>query len=378
MEALILTCGTGGGHNTAAKAVQEALLRQGDHATVLNPYTLCGGKMEKRIDRTYISLVQKWPGLFGFVYQLGNAYRNLPFPSPIYHLSRNMAAVLDEYLRAHPADVVVTTHLYPGEMLTQMKNQGMQVPKTVFVATDYTCIPFTEELSCDGYIIPTERHRAEFVKRGVPAEKIYPFGIPVRGGFSEDISKKDAKKTLGLLPDKRYILLCGGSMGAGKIDKTVGMLLEKKPTDAELIVICGSNEMLYSRLFRKYGTAVNLLKTTDKMAYYLRACDLYLSKPGGLSSTEAAVAGVPLVHLPPIPGCETINARFFSENGMSCRFTASPKNVQKLLTLLDSRQTQTEMAENQKKIIRKDGAQQIAAYLQRLCGTETEPQGGNA
>ena len=50
------------------------------------------------------------------------------------------------------------------------------------------------------------------------------------------------------------------------------------------------------------------------MALYLSACDLYLTKPGGLSTTEAAVVGLPLVALHPIPGCETKNARFFTSH----------------------------------------------------------------
>ena len=49
----------------------------------------------------------------------------------------------------------------------------------------------------------------------------------------------------------------------------------------------------------------------------MRACDGYASKPGGLSSTEAAVSGTPLLHLPPIPGCETVNRAYFTEHGMS-------------------------------------------------------------
>ena len=62
---------------------------------------------------------------------------------------------------------------------------------------------------------------------------------------------------------------------------------------------------------------VILLKKTRQMALYMRACDIFISKPGGLSSTEAAVAQVPYIHIRPIPGCETHNMRFFTRNGMS-------------------------------------------------------------
>ena len=49
----------------------------------------------------------------------------------------------------------------------------------------------------------------------------------------------------------------------------------------------------------------------------MAAADVLFTKPGGLSSTEAAVRRVPLVHTDPIPGCETKNRAFFVSRGMS-------------------------------------------------------------
>ena len=75
MEALILTCGTGGGHNTAAQAVEEELTRRGHHAVILGPYTLIGERAARRVGGAYIALVQRTPRLFGLVYAMGNLYR---------------------------------------------------------------------------------------------------------------------------------------------------------------------------------------------------------------------------------------------------------------------------------------------------------------
>ncbi|MFR5856148.1 MAG: hypothetical protein ACLUE8_18520 [Lachnospiraceae bacterium] len=49
----------------------------------------------------------------------------------------------------------------------------------------------------------------------------------------------------------------------------------------------------------------------------MRAADVMLSKPGGLTSTEAAAANVPFVAVKAIPGCETCNAAFFQQHGMA-------------------------------------------------------------
>ena len=65
MEALILSCSTGGGHNTAAQAVFEALTERGHHAVRMDPYTLVSEELANKVGQTYIKLVQKSPKLFG-------------------------------------------------------------------------------------------------------------------------------------------------------------------------------------------------------------------------------------------------------------------------------------------------------------------------
>ena len=86
-----------------------------------------------------------------------------------------------------------------------------------------------------------------------------------------------------------------------------------------VVVICGNNERLYQSLKRECRDDENfrVLRKTDRMADYMKAADVFITKPGGLSSTEAAVSGTPIVHYSPIPGCESKNFRFFTENGMS-------------------------------------------------------------
>lgn len=78
MDTLILSCGTGGGHNAAARAVAEEMIRRGRRCTMLNPYTLHSKKLAERINCTYIKVATSAPGVFGAVYGAGQAYRNLP------------------------------------------------------------------------------------------------------------------------------------------------------------------------------------------------------------------------------------------------------------------------------------------------------------
>ena len=131
MNVLILSCGTGGGHNAAGAAVQKQLQKQGHQVVMINPYQLKSNRLAGVIDKVYIGLVQKNSTLFGFVYRLGELYRRLPFPSPVYYINRKMAYILQEYLLRHPADVIITPHLYPAEIITNMKKMGMEVPQEI-------------------------------------------------------------------------------------------------------------------------------------------------------------------------------------------------------------------------------------------------------
>lgn len=366
MDALILSCGTGGGHNSACEAIRQELAARGHRAVTLNPYLLKGKKTAETIDNTYIGLVQKLPAAFGVVYRLGNAYRRLPVPSPVYYINRGMVPLLESFLREHHFDAIVTTHLFPAEILTNMRRCGISMPVTYYVATDYTCIPFTEETDCDYYVIPSEALKEEFVSSGIPEERILPLGIPVERQFREKIRQDEARKHLGLDTEMKYILIAGGSIGAGQIEQIVPLLLDHYQDSVRLIIVCGNNHTLYQHLERNYQNRCILLGYTPQMAEYMCACDLFVSKPGGLSSTEAAVAGVPLVHITPIPGCETRNMAFFEKHGL-CLAAGSPKDhlTDACDRLLD-KACQQEMKENQHKFIPGDAALSICRFMEEV------------
>lgn len=365
MDALILSCGTGGGHNAAAEALREELEARGDRAVVMDPYALRGDRTVRLVSGAYISLAQRAPRLFGAVYTLGELYRKLPWRSPVYAINRKAARAMETYLAQNHFDVVLMPHLFPAEIVTRLKAKAVALPKTVFVATDYACIPFTEETDCDAYVIPHPDLLEEFQSRGIPAWKLHPLGIPVRRVFGQESSRAEARATLGLDPLATYFLVAGGSMGAGVLKRSVRELYRQYgEKDVRLIVICGTNRRLYHSLERKYGHSVTVLQSTKEIELYLRACDLYLTKPGGLSITEGAVAGVPLAVLHPIPGCETKNARFFT-----CRHLALS---QEELGELEYLGPWEEMTRRQKAEIPHDAAQRVCDLAHRLAESTKE------
>lgn len=371
MKVLILSCNTGGGHNSAGKAVAEELLARGDEAYVLDYLRLAGDGVSRLVGDGYVQLVKKTPRLFGLIYNLGLVVSRITRKSPVYYVNGKMAKYLDRYLREHPVDAIVMPHLYPAETITSMRRRGMALPLTVAVMTDYTCIPFWEETDCDYYVMPHERLRRACVRRGLPDEKLLPFGIPVSGDFSREITREEARIKLGLSLEEKYFLVAGGSMGAGDLERLVEHLLRESDRE-HILIICGSNEKLERKLRQRYSSEdrVRVKGFTSRMPLYLRACDLVFTKPGGLTSTEAAVAGALLVHTDPIPGCETANRRFFTGLGISVSAMTTRGQVHQGLTLLGDPQRTRRMRRCQRENIHRDAAERICDFLHEMVEAE--------
>ncbi|MCD7865774.1 MAG: hypothetical protein LUG54_07140 [Clostridiales bacterium] len=421
MNVLILYCSTGGGHISAGKALQEELELRGHHADIVDTYTIVSDRLAEWLGHSYDHMVQRTPILWGMFYQIGRFRSSLPFHTLVYKLNRYMGEPMRKFFNQHPYDVVLSLHVFPAEMLGGMKEQGIPVPKTVMVTTDYTCPPLTAEADNDFYIVPAEQMEKEFISEGIPRVRLRALGIPVRREFSvyaeanrsQDIRSEDlplnklsspctipdslqtaqsdshtdlnqfskrepvrqlAARQLGLDPGRHYLLLSGGSIGAGQIwtaAKTIAKYLKSHPA-YDLIIICGNNDRLYEKLKKHYqnNAQIRLLRHTDRMAAYMRASDVLISKPGGLTSTEAAVCGVPLIHISPIPGCERENAKFFAKMGMSLY----PKNCRRKLSAalkqLENPTAVEQMIRRQQQRINPRAAADICDFAEQIAQTE--------
>lgn len=162
MKILILSCNTGGGHNAAAFALKESLEFHHHEAEVLDLMRLGRKHTSALIGGAYVKLVSVFPAGFGAAYQLGELVRRVPGKSPVYYANARLGNALADYIVQNHFDGVATTHLYPAETLTWMKQKGLLTIPCVAIATDYACIPFWEETNCDDYVIPHKDLIPEF------------------------------------------------------------------------------------------------------------------------------------------------------------------------------------------------------------------------
>ena len=313
MDALILSCGTGGGHNAAGSAVAAELIRRGHHAAMFNPYTLRSERLAERIDSLYIETVQKAPTVFGAVYRAGQLYRDLPGRSPVYFVNRGMVPVMQEYLSRNHVDVIIAPHLFPAEILTGMNGRDSLFQRRFLLPRITPAFPLQKKR------MRRIRHSLRRIGRILcelrpSGRKTVPSGIPVSSRFSQKGTREEACERLGLDPGKKYVLAAGGSMGGGKIKKVIQLLSDEiaERQDTELLVLCGSNKQLYKELMEKAFPSVTVMGFTSEIADYMKAACLFVTKPGGLSSTEAAVSGIPIIHVAPIPAAKPTTRAFLT------------------------------------------------------------------
>ena len=367
MKLLILSCNTGGGHNTAAYAIKAAAEKMGHEAEVKDYLLLAGEKTSKRLSSLYINTAKYTPHLFGAVYNLGQGVSYLPGMSPIYYANKGLGLKLKKYIDDNGFDVVAATHLYPAEALTFLKKHRIHIPPTIAVATDYTCIPFWNEIQCDAYVSPHESLRREYIKRNLPGDKIYSYGIPVDGSFSTEKHGPEAKKKLGFDPDKPLYLIMGGSMGFGRIPLFT-KLLYKYAGDCQIAVICGSNAAMKEKLDKMFANNkdIRIIGFTKAVADYMAACDVVYTKPGGLSSTEALVSRVPTIHTAPIPGCETRNYRFFGKQSISLHASNMVTQILYGKMLVENKENRRKMLDSQQENAKPDAASNIVKLAEKM------------
>ena len=139
---MLLSCKTGGGHDAAGLAVKEALEARGHEAVFFDYLTLAGKRVSDTVGSLYVNTVKNMPHVFGLVYQVGMIASRIMRKSPVYYVNAKMGKYLKEYMEREQFDAVVMSHLYPAETITYMKRQGIELPLTVAVMTDYTLYSF--------------------------------------------------------------------------------------------------------------------------------------------------------------------------------------------------------------------------------------------
>ena len=250
MRVLILSVTAGFGHHATAKAIGDMLESKGAEVHTLDVYAYISNLIKTTIDKGYLFSSKHMQTLYRLVYQLaennGASYFNSA-PSIINIINALGASKFAKVIANHVPDVIICTHVFAAQMVDELKKRKKLADiETIGIVTDYTLHPYWEDVPRVQYIVTaSELLTYRCVQRGIPEDRILPFGIPVHPKFNEKLSREDAAAQLGIDPNMKTILLMGGSMGHADHVKNIESL-SQIGTPYQFLVVCGNNKkMLY-------------------------------------------------------------------------------------------------------------------------------------
>ena len=360
MKVLICSSNTGEGHNYCSKALQAALTARGIESDIIDTLALAGQHISSMASNAY--LFSSKGNIFKNIYTWGGAIDKMlqrrDVKSPVYAANSAYSKHLYNVIVYNNYDAVLCPHLYPSETLTYLRrNDDFSVP-AFYIATDYTCIPFVSETELDGYVIPHRDLQREYMDNNVPADKLYPFGIPViESQFTTRVERSEARRrvmeSFCLSTDHldgRWFLIMSGSMGHGDLTALGEALLARCDEHDHIFCVCGHNKAIFRRLKTVCANEPRVVPIgfTHEISLLMDAADVLLTKPGGITSTEACIKNIPLVHTAPIPGLENHNVNFFVSHGMSCTADTVEEQADLAMQLCNNAEMRANMLQAQR------------------------------
>ncbi len=320
MRILFLTCNTGHGHNAAAEAVADVARQNGDSCEFADALSFFSPLLSRIICLAHVNICRKAPRLWATAYRQSDKAarkkRSKRKKSALARLLKPGRAGLKKYLKAHPCDAILCTHPFAAIMVTELLGkEELKGVRCAFLATDYTCAPTQNDQALPICCIADEVLVDDFVFCGIDRERLFVTGIPVKDTFRTAPSRAEARSALGLNESAVSIVLSCGSTGCGPLLELSESLRAILPQNGLLTIFCGTNKKLLKQLNRHPHPQVLPLGFNSDTPLWLASADLFITKPGGLSITEAVNLGTPMLLMNVLGACETPNFRLFLEKG---------------------------------------------------------------
>ena len=336
MKIAVIHATAGAGHLKAAEAVYYGVQKYTKHdVKIIDALDHTSPFFKSLYAGTYVNLVKYVPRLWGFAFGLVD----IPvlqgfvrwFRSIYNHLN---ARKLEQLLIDRQFDCIIVTHFMPTEIISRLKEQNKIKAKLITCVTDYDVHRIWYGKNVDRYCVATEYTKKKCVTIGIDEDKVQVTGIPTNELFSAAYDVGELKDKMGLEHDKFTVLVATGSFGIGPIEEII-----QKLVDFQVVVVCGHNKNLYKTLTDKQYSNAKVFGLVDNMHELMAIANAMVTKPGGLSISEALVMQLPLIFFNPIPGQETNNIKVLNQHGVgisSTSITHIYEELEKLRTSPDA------------------------------------------
>ncbi len=309
------------GHHQATLAIEKSLkiLKPDIEIKNINGFGYTYPIAEKIVNKAYMGIIKRTPKIWDYLYDNPRIVKSVQSIKEAIHKSNHskLAKLFDEFR----PDAVICTQAFPCGMVADYKKTYNLPVDVIGVLTDYAPHSYWIHEGVDYYVVPSKETEERLIKKGVPKERIRSFGIPVDPKFTVKLDRQEILKKLDLSCDFPIILIMGGGQGLGAIKGAVKSLL-KSETNLQLIVVAGTNKKLtkwLKKTQKKSHKKMIVYEYANNIDELMEVATLAITKPGGMTITEALVKGLPMVIIKPIPGQEMHNTDFLLKKGVAIR-----------------------------------------------------------
>jgi processive 1,2-diacylglycerol beta-glucosyltransferase len=297
------------GHHQVAKAMMEYVGRRSKEIECKKVDLLHSWSpaIEEMVTTTYLSWIQRFPASYAWVYRK-LAYQ-LKGQRSYKHYELLFLRRLEKIISVEKPDLIICTHAFPSYLVNILKRDGACKVPVVNVYTDFFINDVWGKEMVEHHFVANSTMKAQLLSR-IPERNIFVTGIPT----SESISNRPRLKKAG---SPIHIILSGGSAGLGNILE----VLKGASHDERLYfhVLCGNNKELYQKIMElNLGNVQPLLyiSSREEMDELYDRADAIITKPGGVTISEAVKKMIPIFVTSALPGQEEINLKHLSEQGL--------------------------------------------------------------
>ena len=301
---LIMSTSAGTGHIRAAAALERAFADDPRVERVVNKDAL---KYTNKLFRDfysklYTTLVRSAPEFLGWWYDASDE----PWRTDAarHMIDRLNTVPLVKFIQEFEPDITVCTHFMPAGIISHLIATQKLDAHLSIVVTDLDFHAMWLSRAFHRYFVAIDETKAHLEMLGLPSERITVSGIPIGAAFREKLDRPALRAKYGLDPGKTTLLISGGALGVGPAEFMVERLLHLRH-DIQALVACGGSETLRKRVEAVVGgkhPAFTVLGYVDAMHELMAASDLFVGKPGGLTTAEVLASGLPMAVVSPIPG----------------------------------------------------------------------------
>ena len=309
------------------------------------------------------------PGLYNFMYQIaarsGNSASNAK-----YVLFKTMQHHMRDLFDRYKPDLVIVTHPFPCGAAARIRRNGGWATPLAAVVTDFSFHDMWFFHEVDEYFVATEDLYQAFTAKGMSSRRIHITGIPVKSEFGQNKDATIIRPRWGLRGDKPLVLLMGGGLGLGYIEEAL-VNLDKIDQQIQVVVVAGKNNSLFNSLLNiasQMRQSVKVLGFVDKIPELMAISDVLITKPGGLTISEAMAIGLPMVFYKSLPGQEEDNSHYMVSREIALAASSPSLLVKTLNRLLSHPQELHNLRERCRQLGRPHSSEHIVNIINSRLG----------